>query len=85
MVALPCSLEVLMSQNGDSLLGTLLKWFLIAIVAVATIKLAFWVLGVVIGVGGFLLFTVAPLLLAGWLVMKVVRMLRRKDDGFETA
>lgn len=74
-----------MSQNGDSLLGTLLKWFLIAIVAVAAIKLSFWVLGVVFGIGGFLLFTVAPLVVAGWLVMKVVKMLRRKDDGFDTA
>ncbi|HEX5521065.1 MAG TPA: hypothetical protein VFX29_05185 [Longimicrobiaceae bacterium] len=75
----------MMSQNGDSLLGTLLKWFLIAIVAVAAIKLSFWVLGVVFGIGGFLLFTVAPLVVAGWLVMKVVKMLRRKDDGFDTA
>jgi archaellum biogenesis protein FlaJ (TadC family) len=73
------------SQNGDSLLVTLLKWFLLAIVAVAAIKLSFWVLGVVFGIGGFLLFTVAPLVVAGWLVMKVVKMLRRKDDDFDTA
>jgi archaellum biogenesis protein FlaJ (TadC family) len=74
-----------MSNNGDSLLGTVLKWLLIAIVAVAALKLTFWVLGVVLTLGGFLLFTVAPLLVAGWLVMKVVRMLRRKDEGFDAA
>jgi hypothetical protein len=71
-------------DDNNSLLGTLLTWFLVAVLAIAVIKLSFWVLGVVIGVGTFLFFTVGPILLVGWLVIKMIRYFGRKDP-FEPA
>jgi hypothetical protein len=72
------SSEVLMGSNGErSLLGTLVSWFFVALLAIAALKLAFWVFGAAFGIGAWLLFTVGPLLLVGWLVVKLVRYLGR--------
>lgn len=65
-----------MGENR-SLLGRILTWTVIAIVGVFAIKLAVRLLGFVFGLFGialglvtFLLFTVGPLVLLGWLMMK---------------
>lgn len=65
------------SYRERSGLSRVLSWVLVAIVAIAVLKLAFWVVGVAFGLGGFLLFTVGPLVLIGWVVVKVVRALSR--------
>lgn len=65
-------------NNGErSLLGTLVSWFFVALLAIAALKLAFWVFGAALGIGAWLLFTVGPILLIGWLVVKLVRYLGR--------
>jgi hypothetical protein len=67
-------MEVEMTNNGSgSLLGTLFTWVLILILAAVAIKIALWILGVAIGVTFFVLFTVAPLLVIGWIVMKILQ------------
>ena len=68
-----------MTTYGDdrSVWSRLLTWFFVALLAIAALKLAFWVVGVALGVGSWLLFTVAPLLLVGWLVMRFLRWLGR--------
>lgn len=66
-------------DDNNSLLGTLITWFFVAVLAIALIKLSFWVFGVVLGIGTFLFFTVGPILLVGWLIIKMIRYFQRKD------
>lgn len=63
--------------NGGSLLGRLVTYFLVALIAIAAIKMAFWVFGAALGLGAFILFTVGPILLVGWIVFKVFGWLTR--------
>jgi hypothetical protein len=73
-----------MSTYGEkSLLGKLVTWFFIALLAIAALKLAFWVFGAALGVGAWLFFTVGPILLVGWLVVKLFRYLTRNNNGYE--
>ena len=67
-------------NNEKSLLSTLVTWLIVAILAIAALKMAFWVLGVVVGLGFHLLFTLGPILLVGWLVMKLIRYFSRPSD-----
>lgn len=62
-------------REDRSLLGKMISWFFVALLAIAALKLAFWVVGVAFGIGTWFLFSVAPLLLVGWLVLKLVRRL----------
>lgn len=62
------------TYNGErSLLGKMITWFFVALLTIAALKLAFWVVGAAIGIGTWVLFTIGPILLVGWLVIKVVR------------
>lgn len=62
------------TYNGDrSLLGKMITWFFVALLTIAALKLAFWVVGAAVGIGTWVLFTIGPILLVGWLVIKVVR------------
>lgn len=62
-----------MHEDGRSTLGTLLSWFLVALLAIAALKMALWVFGAALGMGTWLLFTVGPILLVGWLAVKLFR------------
>jgi hypothetical protein len=67
-----------MSTHGEkSIIGTLVKLLLVALLLVAVLKLAMWVLGVAMGIGALLLFTVAPIVLVGWLALKFLRYVTR--------
>ncbi len=68
--------------NNGSLLGRLLTYLVVAIVAIAVIKLAFWVFGAALGLGFFLLFTVGPILLVGWIVVKLFGLMTRGNNGY---
>lgn len=64
---------------------TILKWVVIGILAIVAFKIALTVLGIAVGLAGFLLFTVLPLVLVVWLVVKAVQWLGRpKDGGYPT-
>ena len=68
------------TYSGEkSMLGQLVTWAFIALLAMAAIKLAFWVFGAALGLGMMLLFRLGPILLMGWLVMKLVRYVSRRD------
>lgn len=65
-----------MNEN-KSLLGQIVTWTIIGILAILAFKLAMWLLGFLLGMAGmvlgialFLLFTVGPILLVGWLAVK---------------
>lgn len=68
-------------RNERSLLSKLLTWFFVALLAIAALKMAFWVVGVALGIGTWMLFTVGPILLVGWLVLKLVRWLGEPARG----
>lgn len=68
-----------MSENG-SLLGRIVKWTIIAVLAVIAFRIAVRLAAFVIGLAGmalglamFVLFTVGPLVLLGWLTVKAWR------------
>lgn len=66
------------TYNGDkSLLSKMITWFFVALLAIAALKLAFWVFGAALGLGAWLLFTFGPVLLVGWLVVKLYRAMTR--------
>ncbi len=60
-------------SSEKSFASKVLTWFFVAVAAIAVLKLAFWVFGVALGIGGFLLFTIGPILLVGWVIVKVFR------------
>lgn len=62
--------------------GTLLTLLLVGIAGLVAVSIIFAVLGVVLsvtfGIVGFLLFKVAPLLLVGWVVLKLINRSQSK-------
>ena len=66
------------TYDGEkSWLGKLVTWFFIALLVLAALKLGFWVFGAALGIGAWLFFTIGPILLIGWLVVKLFRFLTR--------
>jgi hypothetical protein len=64
-------------ENGKGITTTVITWLVVGIVVIVAIKLAFLVIGSILGFGLFLIFTLGPVLLAGWLAMKVLRRFSR--------
>jgi hypothetical protein len=61
-------------------MSQVIKWVLLAILAIVALKVAFWALGVAIGLTFFLVFRVAPVILVGWLIFKAYELLTREPD-----
>ena len=59
-----------MAEQDKSLLKQALTWIVVGIVAIMAIKLVLGLLGMAFGLVSFLLFTVGPIVLVGWLAMK---------------
>ena len=55
------------------MLSALLTLFVLGIAGIVVVSLVFAVLGMVMGLVGFLLFKVAPVLLIGWVVVKLIQ------------
>jgi hypothetical protein len=70
------------SGEEKSTMGMLIKFFVVALLLVVGLKLAFWVVGVALGIGALLLFTVVPILLVGWIVLRVVRWITRPRTNY---
>lgn len=56
--------------GNTSLVGKVVMWIVVGIAAIIAIKIVLGLLGMVLGLAGFVLFTVAPIILLGWLAMK---------------
>jgi hypothetical protein len=65
------------------MIGTLLTFFAVGLLTLILIGVVLTVVGTVFslafGLAGFLLFKVAPILLLGWIVLKIVE--RRRPTG----
>lgn len=63
------------------MLGTLITLFVLGILGIVAVSVVFALVGVafsmVFGLVGFLLFKVAPVVLVGWVVLKLVGRSRR--------
>ena len=58
------------------MLGSLLTFFLVGLVTLIVAGVVLSVVGMAMGLASFLLFKVAPFLLVGWLVVKVIEKTR---------
>ena len=74
------------AYDGEkTLLGKLVTWFFVALLVIAALKLAFWVVGVAFGIGAmilWLLLRIAPILFVGWLAIKLYRWLTRPSSDY---
>jgi hypothetical protein len=65
------------------MLTTLIALFVLGILALIAIGIVLALFGaavsIIMGIVGFLIFPVAPILLAGWLIMKLVRRSERRQ------
>lgn len=59
-----------MAEQDKSLFKQILTWTVVGILAILALKIVFSLLGMAFGLIMFLLFTVGPLLLVGWLAVK---------------
>lgn len=64
--------------DDNSLLASIVKWAIIIVVAVVAIKIALGLLGIVLGLAAFLFFTVLPVLIVGWLLVKAWQMFTKE-------
>ena len=66
------------------MIGTLLTFFVVGLVTLIVAGIVLSIVGMVFsltfGLATFLLFKVAPVLLVGWVVMKVVQKVRGADS-----
>ncbi|HUF13270.1 MAG TPA: hypothetical protein VMN78_09235 [Longimicrobiales bacterium] len=60
-----------MNQVERSRLARLITWLIVGVVVLILVRLLFALLRVSVGIVGWLLFTVLPLILLGWLAMKL--------------
>jgi hypothetical protein len=58
------------------MLGSLLTFFLVGLVTLIVAGVVLSVVGMAMGLASFLLFKVAPFLLVGWVVVKVIEKAR---------
>jgi hypothetical protein len=68
-----------MCGNGNCRIdiATIATWVIIGVAAVFALKIGLLLFGVVSKVALFALFTLGPILLVGWLVMKALRWFTR--------
>jgi hypothetical protein len=59
-----------MSESGGTT-GKILTWIALAILMIVALKAAVWVVGATVGLAMTLLFTIGPILLLGWIVVKI--------------
>lgn len=76
-----------MGYNG-SLPGRIVTWLMVGVLAIVALKIAvrliaflMGLLGVVFGIAMFLLFTVGPVLLIGWLAVKAWQAFVREEPA----
>lgn len=71
------------------MIGTLLTFFAVGLATLLAAGILLWIVGVVFsitfGLAAFLLFKVAPILLVGWIAVKLFERYRASPDGLSAA
>ena len=70
-----------MDDAERSRLARIITWLIVGVVVVLLLRLLFAVLRVTIGLAGFVLLTVIPLIVLGWLAMKLWDRYERGRDS----
>lgn len=70
-----------MNQTERSRLARVITWLIIGVVVVLLVRLLFGLLRVTIGIAAFVFLTIVPLIIIGWLAMK---LWDRYERGRET-
>ena len=63
---------------GGGMIGSLMTFLGVAIVSIVVLWIVLSVVGLTLGIAGFLLFKVAPVMLLGWIVLKVAARLKAR-------
>ena len=61
------------------MLGSMLTFLLVGLITLIVAGVALSVVGMALGLAGFLLFKVAPILLVGWVIVKLIEKKRGGD------
>ena len=67
-------------DDGGFSLRKVVKWLVIGLVAVVALRLALVAAGMILQFGLFALVRIGPILLVGWLVLKLLRYLTRDPN-----
>lgn len=70
-----------MEQTRRSRLARIVTWLIVGLVLVLLARVLFGLLRVTIGIAAFLFLTVLPLILLGWLAMKLWDRYERRRDA----
>ena len=62
------------------MVGSLLTFLFVGLVTLVVAGIALWVVGAAIGLAMFLLLKVAPILLVGWVVVKLFEKKKHRDQ-----
>lgn len=68
-------------EKHGSLLGRMLKWLAIGLLAILAIKIAFGLVGTVMGLALFVVFKLGPILLLAWLGWMAWNYFRGRNGG----
>jgi hypothetical protein len=68
-------------EEKKSLLSRIVTWVVIGVLAVLALRIVLGLVGAAFGLIGFLLFTVAPLVLVGWLAVKAYHAFAKNGDS----
>ena len=70
-----------MAEQDKTLFKQIVTWTVVGILAILALKLVFSLLGIAMGLVSFLLFTVGPILLVGWLAVKAWEAFTKEPAG----
>ena len=65
---------------GGGMIGSLMTFLGVAVVSIVVLSVVGSLLGLTIGIAGFLLFKVAPVMLLGWIVLKLAARLKARRN-----
>lgn len=69
-----------MDETQRSRLARIITWFIVGVVVVLLVKVLFAVLRMSIGIAAFMFVAVVPLILLGWLAMKLWDRYERRRE-----
>jgi hypothetical protein len=68
------------NMGGSSMIARIVTWIILGVLAILAFKVALGILGFVLGLAGFVLFVVAPLVVLGWLATRAWQAFTRPAD-----
>ena len=67
--------------NGQSTFGRIVKWLVVGFVAIVAFRVGLFLLGAALKASLFVIFTLGPIVLVGWLVIKFLRWISQSPSS----